>query len=638
MISPDAGLQSPNAAQAPTSTTGTTGTTPDRTEFRAPVLLRGRIPHLPGLTRAGDFLALLTPQPVAQVGPRSFSLDGAAICGERVLINSSDVAAVIPGSVVSGDATSLANWWSTNIANPSCLFMIDEHTQEALCLPDPLGGSLVFHYSAGGTEFISSDIVSLIRAANAAGSFPSKSVDYQLERLALGNGGLTPSSYDGVDRLDLFTYWELDPSGARRREYALAEEMRSPEVSYVQGLERVRRRVLESVVAISKMPSEFRVAHLTGGFDSRLVLAAMVEAGCTDRFSFFCSGPEGTTDRQIADGLAGVFNLQRTLNGGLTAAPASGVHERLLAPLFYSGGMTSTGPTGRELTSSVVAAGGGYGEVLRTFYGPRFRNLDESGFTGLDLMNSMVPHVPDRKKIYTSAAEKSIGTRLHHEWMKLSTSGVPTDFIGDAMYSQVRNRYHIGQNSVLWSRIGSRLDPLYSVDAYRLASSIPLEAREANVIGFDLMDTFAGDLKAYPFDRNRFSSVYGSMRRVPSPKSWGNGANLRKPTRFQAPFAEGDVLPAHLENLEVPEPTVTAEQRKEFVATANRIGVNYWQVSTLTAAQKALSTAMEKNGSNQFTDTLDGEYLKKLATTKLARRQEIRDVYSAFGLLAWLSS
>lgn len=632
MISPDAGLQSPIAEQDPTSTN------PDRPGFRAPVLLRGRIPDLPGLTRAGDSLALLSPQPVARVGSRTFALDGAAICGEQVLISSSDVAAAIPGSVASGDATSLANWWSTNIANPSCLFMIDEHTREALCLPDPLGGSLVFHYSAGGTEFISSDIVSLVRAANAAGSFPSKSVDYQLERLVLGNGGLTPASYDGVDRLDLFAYWEVDPTRARNREYALAEEMRSLEVSYVRGLERVRTRVLESVVAVSKMPSEFRVAHLTGGFDSRLVLAAMVEAGCTDRFSFFCSGPEGTTDRQIADGLAGAFNLQRTLNGGLTAAPTAGVHERLLAPLFYSGGMTSTGPTGRELPSSVVAAGGGYGEVLRTFYGPRFRNLDDSGFTGLDLMNSMVPHVADRKKIYTSAAEESIGTRLHQEWTKLSTGGEPTDFIGDAMYSQVRNRYHIGQNSVLWSRIGSRLDPLYSVEAYQLARSIPLEAREANVIGFDLMDTFSPGLKAYPFDRNRFSPAYASMRRVPSPKPWGDGADLPKPTRFQAPFGEGDVLPPHLESLKVSEPTVSSEQRQEFVAIANRLGVNYWQVSTLTAAQKALRTALEKNHGNQFEDALDGEYLKRLATTKLTRRQEIRDVYAAFGLLAWLSS
>lgn len=606
--------------------------------LRAPVLLSGRIPELPHLTRAGDSLGMLSVHPMSKIGTRHFILDGAAICGGRVVTRKSELATVIPDQVLTSGLGALANWWAEHVSNPSCLFVLDEATHEAVCLPDPLGGSLVFRYSAGGTDFISSDIVSLVRAAELAGCAPQKSVDFQLERLILGNGGLTPTSYAGVERLDLFEYWEASAEATQPREYDLAGRVRSEKLSYVDALNRIRAEILESVAAISTAPSDFRVAHLTGGFDSRLVLAAMVDADCTDRFNFFCSGPPGTNDRNVADGLSGIFGLQRTQSGGLSPTPTPHVHERLLAPVFHSGGMTSTGPTGRELETTVVAAGGGYGEILRTFYSSRFKDLEHRDFSGADLMKHMVPPLEGRETIHTPGARERIGNQLEAEWRKLSARGAPDDFIGDAMYSQIRNRYHIGQNSMLWSRIGSRLDPLYSVTAYQLARALPLETREANVIGFDLMDSFAGDLKSYPFDKNRFSATYASMRRLPPERPLASEPDPRKPRTFSAPHRDIDLLPERLSDLHVDEPQASPSQREEFVKVANSIGVNYWQVSTLPAAQAALRTALEAVDVSPFDDSLNVGYLRRLSQAKLSRRQEVRDVYSAFGLLAWLGN
>ncbi len=601
-------------------------------------MLRGRIPDLPLLTRAGESLALLSAHPTITLGTRHVVLDGTAICAGRVLTRNSPLADVIPAALVSSGLDALANWWAEHVVNPSCLFVLDEAANEAACLPDALGGSLVFLYSAGGTDFISSDIVSLVSAAKLAGHSPQKSVDFQLERLIVGNGGLTPASYQDVRRLDVFEFWKATASGTRVCEYDLGERVRSEEVPYVDTLKRVRTEVLESVSAIAEMPSEFRVAHLTGGFDSRLVLAAMVEADCTDRFNFFCSGPPGTTDRKVADGLSGVFGLQRSQSGGLSAAPTSHVHERLLEPVFHSGGMTSTGPTGRERETSVVAAGGGYGEVLRTFYSPRFKGLDHQTFTGGDLMNHMIPLVEGRERLHTPLVREGIGRQLDVEWRKLSARGTPDDFLGDALYSQIRNRYHIGLNSMLWSRVGSRLDPLYSVTAYQLARSLPLESRETNVLGFDLMDSLAGKLTSYPFDKNRFSSAYASMRRLPRERKLAPAPDPRQPVAFSAPHSAIDLLPESLAGLHVDEPRVTAAQREKFVTVANRIGVNYWQVSTLPAAQKALRTTLDTVDMSPYAESLNIAYLERLSRGTLARRQEIRDVYSAFGLLAWLAA
>ena len=604
--------------------------------LRAPVLVRGPVPDLPGMTRAGERLALLSPEPVATLGNRHYAMDGAAIAAGTVVLRNADIQAALPAHAANGSLRDLAEWWAPHVVNPSCLFVLDASTEEALCLPDPLGGALAFAFSGGGYDFISSDIVSLVHVAGLVGITLKKSVEFQAERLIVGNGGLTPASYDGVRRLEIFEYWAMDAATTVPKEYGLAEEMRSADVSYVEVMRRLREQVLESVAAISAIPSDYRVGHLTGGFDSRLVFAAMVEAGCTDAFNYFCSGPPGTVDRIISDNLSASFGLNRGISGGLTAAPTDKVSERLLAPLFYSGGMIPTGPTGRELPTTVVASGGGYGEVLRTFYGPRFKPLDQENFSSSDLMDLMAPKLRGRESIFTQAARDDIGSRLHREWTRLSESGEPADFIGDALYSRIRNRYHIGQGSLLWSRIGARFDPLYSVYGYQLARSLPLEARASNVIGFDLMDSFDGQLRSYPFDKNRFSETYAAMRRVPEPREVPPRPFRGEPRSFTPPFRSGEVLPRRLAGIQVNEVQATAAQRQAFVAKAKKIGVNYWQVAALSSAQKALKVALETVDFSAIDHTVNNAYMHKLSTGRVEHRQDVRAVYSAFDLIAWL--
>ncbi|MGJ9402584.1 hypothetical protein [Arthrobacter sp. KK5.5] len=602
--------------------------------LRAPVAVAGPVPSGSGAEKVADRLHLFGADSFVWREGRGYALDGVGIVGDKAITTASDAAATLPGPATT--LTSLADRWGATAKNPCCLLVADREVGRVLLLPDPLGGSLAWRLDAPPYDLVSSDIVSLVSVARTLGVAPGKSVDFQLERMVLGNGGLTPSSYDGVERLGLFGYWTVGAKGAEAREYAAGANARDSDLSYGDALAAVRKDITESVAALAGLSAEHRVAHLTGGFDSRLVLGAILETGTRHAFSFFCSGPEGTHDRAVADGLTGAFGLRRTSGAGLSPTPLTAIHEQLTAPMYYSGGLTSSGPVGGELPQRVVALGGGYGEVLRSWYSVRWPDAPRISTEPLLLLSKLTGQQPTADGLLNQAAYMGVGSRLQDEWNTLGAEGYPEDFIGDAMYSQVRNRYHIGQNAVLWSRIGARFDPLYSVAGFAAARSLPLESRSANVLGMDLMRGFEGGLAGYPFDKNRFSTAYLRQRRSPAPRQFPDPSRIGKVSAYRPPHGPVDGLPTRLAELAVEAPELTPAARQDLVGRANSLGVNFWQLSCLPGAQSALRTAASTVDLEPLASVLDLAYLRHLGAYKARTRQEVRGVYSALTLLTWL--
>ncbi|MGG5751832.1 hypothetical protein ACQ3I4_04315 [Zafaria sp. Z1313] len=567
-------------------------------------------------------------------GPRGYALDGASVLGDVAVTRPEEAAACLGGRA--STTRRIAETWGERARNPSCLVVVDRDEGLALFLPDPLGGCLVWRLAAGPFDLVSSDLVSLVEVAAVLGHAPRKSVDFQLERMVLGNGGLTPASYDGVERAEMFGYWTLSSTGVVAGRYSSVVDAVDEEKGYGEALASVRQEVIDAVTAIARLPASHRVAHLTGGFDSRLVLGAILETGTQKDFQFFCSGPEGTHDRAVADGLTARFGLQRTDSAGLSPTPLGALHGRLTAPIFHSGGLTASGPVGGERPQGVVAVGGGYGEVLRSWYSVRWPEAPADPADPLELLARLTGATPEGGGLLTAGAYEGIGRRLAGHWKAASAAGHPRDFIGDALYSQIRNRYHIGQNSVLWSRTGARFDPLYSVAGFAAARQLPLEARSANVLGFDLMRGLAGDLAGYPFDKDRINEAYLRQRRAPRPRSFPEPARIGPVSRFVAEHGPVGDLPAGLDDLAVAAPALGPDARRELVERANTLGVNYWQLTSLDGAHASLRTALERLDAERYAGSLNLEYVRHLANYKARTRQEVRGVYSALTLIAWL--
>lgn len=569
-------------------------------------------------------------------GSRRFWLDGSVILNGNCIKRTSELDKSLPQIAETWSVEEIADWWSRGARNPGALFIEDTVNSWSACLPDPLGGALAFSLSVQGKSFVSTSIVELVREAEAHGITLEKDPLFQVERLMLGNGGLTPSSYKGVRSLEPFEYFILHGNQVFTKHYNVRENLHSATLFDLFTI--LRSDVQSSVQAIADSNSQQVISHLTGGFDSRLVLSAILNLGLSDRVNIFCSGPEGSTDRVIADGLTREYGLKRVDGAGLTTAPTTNMSERLMGALFASGGLTNTGPFGREIAVPVSAMGGGYGEVLRTFFGNR-KITNSLGRLDPSLLVSSYLPIANPKGTYLSPdAIAEISSLLTSKFDYLSHLYQGTDFVGDAFYTHNRNRYHIGQTSLLWSRVGSRFDPLYSVAGFELARRSTQHVRSANLIGHDLLDSLKPDLLSWPFDYDRYSKDLLQLRKRRQTRSWPQAGDKISFAKGLTPECETDsTFLSVLRQLNATEPKLTAAQRKAKVEEANGLGVNFWQVVYKKTGQELLSSAFEQTNGTALQGTVDAAYIHKLSTSSSLNKKQLRDLYSLGGIMAWLS-
>ena len=543
------------------------------------------------------------------------SLDGVAVVERRLLRTAGELMEVWDGR----DAGDFAQWWGARARQSACAYVWHAASRRLVVLPDPIGGATVFVHEVDGVCVLSSDYGALISTLTELGLRPTKDLMYQVERTVVGSGGLWETSYTGGRRVPTFTHVVVDAAGLREVRYAAAPSLTEP-LSYFDGLSTVRSDVLASVEAIAAAPTDERVAHLTGGFDSRLVLGAILETGLQDRFDFFCSGPPESPDRAVADGLARTFGLTRAHSGGLMPVVVGSFVEQQQALLSYTAGLSNVGPTGLEPQRDIVAAGGGYGELLRSFYTHAITGQGNAPWEdGRGLLTAMLGSAPD-EGILTAHAFGLIASRLSEVLTGIHGTGVPADFVGDVFYSDVRNRYHMGATTLYWSRVGARVNPLYTVAALPAARELTGLARRANVLGYDLLESFGRSLSQYPFDTDRSSPEYRRQRRARRGIPFGDG-----PLRW-APRRPSTAAPG---------PEITPERRELVLARAKAVNLIYWQSLHLESTQSAFGHVLEQVDLSDYTEVVNLSYLQELARTTSWTRGKVRHLYAASAMLTW---
>lgn len=588
------------------------------------------------LRQDGAKMALLNGQSTNVVGDRRYTIDGAAIFDGRVISARENLDSLVPLIAGSDTLRSTGASWISRTRNPNALFVVDETNQEAVVVPDPLGGAIVYYYNVEGKYYASTDIASLNSALQADGVRTTKSYNFQVERLLIGNCGTTDSSYDEIKTLDSFEFIQIK-SGTFQIVNMRNELLESNSESYFELLRKTRQDIIENVVAVAGSRSQMKIAHITGGFDSRLVLGAITHAGVKDKFRFFCSGPEKTRDRIIADGLTEQYGLKRTTGPGLVPGPAHSITERLLGPLFHSGGILTTGPNGREIPVDVVAVGGGYGEMYRTVYADRFAEIDRNDPNAA--MRSMLPWSNKDSTYISEEAWASLSRSINAKWQSVADQYEEKDFRGDALWIHRRARFHFGQGSMAWSRVGTRIDPAYSLHGFRLAMSTPILLRSGNALGYDLMQSFDPDLVSFEFDKPRFESdEFQNLRRFNGVRSLPLGRPSSYENAPSTPHTKNRVIPNTLDPFILDDKNPTAAERAQFVEQANRLGVNFWQSASYTDAQSVLTRMLADKQIRGAAPDLNWAYVNDLLKDKPLTRGRIRDIYSVVALISWHAS
>ncbi|WP_146238833.1 hypothetical protein [Arthrobacter livingstonensis] len=550
-------------------------------------------------------------------------LDGCVILDDRALLNSLDLANAVESQRSDID---FVEYWGHSARCSGAAYILNLASGTVKILPDPLGGCSLFRFESQGVSLLSTDLKSLVDVALLLSINLEKNMLFQLERISLGVGNLSGSPYEDVRIVDQFKYVVISGTGVSEEYYDAYESFMDDGDGHADLLLRARAEILSNLKALSNITDVRKVCHITGGFDSRLVTAGLIELGQDNNFDFFCSGPDGTADRVVADGISVTFGLNRYSDSGLHAESVDSLEERFLLPMVESAGVSMTGPTGREVVADVAILGGGFGELLRSFYS-KLAPEYSLGWEPMKLAKTLFgDNVFAPNRLFGSVVAQELTGKLQERFKSLYDEGLPEDFLGDSFYSRSRNRLHIGQNAMLWSRYGHRFDPLYSVAGFTLARRLPVSARGSNVIGFDIMDSFRGGLSGYPFDRERKNAAYLNLRRPMAPKSFTSGVpNIVKLPRN--PVVRNGTR--HVRS------AADMAVRSHNIKKANSIGVNFWQINDLSVTQGSVRGILEDLDWHNLSPYLNREYIARIAREDLSSRQEIRDIYSVYSTLLW---
>jgi hypothetical protein len=120
------------------------------------------------------------------------------------------------------------------------------------------------------------------------------------------------TGFQGVRLLRQCARIELDESGDHAIRTAVhPAHWHSKLVPPEEAVDLARGDLEAELAVISGIASAPVLADLTGGKDSRMILAAMLSAGVADRYRFSTAGPPDHPDVRIADQLVGMFGLDR---------------------------------------------------------------------------------------------------------------------------------------------------------------------------------------------------------------------------------------------------------------------------------------------------------------------------------------
>ena len=207
---------------------------------------------------------------------------------------------------------------------------------------DPIGLSFTYLADGNGATAVSS-VASL--AAQAIS--PTR---HRPPLDALGVCGLAYSTYrigdrtgfDGVRTIPAGSSISVDPTAGATLVEGPLPWLANPVAATDRAgaLDLILGEVTESVTSTLTVPADSYIADLTGGKDSRLVLAAALHGGVAEHFTFHTDGPPELADVRVAASLADQLRVRH--EAGLRVPHhQTGYPERLSAFVAATGGITN---------------------------------------------------------------------------------------------------------------------------------------------------------------------------------------------------------------------------------------------------------------------------------------------------------
>lgn len=604
--------------------------------WRAPAVVRTAVDApVPGGIRLAPGLALVASDPVGwpevsgvgDITDRVLAVHGSGVVDGRFVTDSAGLQAVLDAH-----PTWTSDELGSSIRGVMTAYVWRPGDAAVDVLPDPWGG-LVHRYADNGVEVVSSDLGRVVEVLTSLGLRPRKSLPFAAEVASLGSGGYEPSSYEGIDVLDVFQYLRITADRVEVHRYGVGDEVLTPFASYAEGLDAISAEIEGNLRAVAAAAGgdDRVVAHLTGGIDTRLVLAATRALGLTDGFRYLCMGPHSSSDHRIAVRLAVEFDLLMTddQGTGIERSPET-FGDQLLWPMRHSWGLTPGGPTAHRTGTDTILLAGGFGGYLKGNYS-RASGADDVG-PGRDDSAAVAQAVfgvkafssePGAALVAPDVMEHRID-RFHALRLAAADLGLSPSAALDWLFIRVRNRYFVAETTRLWNSYVHRFDPLYSVSGARLALSLPTDERAANRVPFDLMRRWTPRLLGLPFDRPRVTPAYEALSR---------GVRMRE-------FARPDKEPRHDGRRPPYLPPATGVTpvppvSPELVERARAMDAPLRLLRDLDEARDLVRSCLDQLPAHQRWEVLNKSTVHGLLNYTLTHRGPIRQVHSLAAALVW---
>ena len=289
----------------------------------------------------------------------------------------------------------------------------------------------------------------------------------------------------------------------------------------------VQQDVAESLRAALSSPAPRHVIRLTGGKDSRLLLAVAVRAGLADAFVYQTVGPPDLADVRIAASLCEDLELRHeTAFLGLGSSEPFAVRFRrfVSSTACMVSGWDLNAPTG----SPDLALTGLFGETLR-----RYVRLQKAQLTDRTLQRAF----PRRAYGRLGLLRDGLGDDLHRQMLDiLATEPHPAADPRDrvhALFAGGRMRFtRFGPREELAG--DQRAQPLYSRTTLRSAMAMDPADRTAELLFAEVMRQAAAVLVEHPFTDGGWDE-----RAQAYLEGTGGGLRIRSDRQAAAPSTGG---------------------------------------------------------------------------------------------------
>ena len=285
----------------------------------------------------------------------------------------------------------------------------------------------------------------------------------------------------------------------------------------------VRDEIADSLRASLDLPADRHVLRLTGGKDSRLLLAVAQWAGLAKDFHHETIGPPTLPDVQIASELAEICELRhevRFIGLGSKQPYADRVDDFLATTAAMLNIWDLSAP---NVPENEVAVVGLFGEALRSFH---------QGHVQITSRDDLVRHL-DRQFGRLGLLQPDVAGRFRRLTIDEVLAGVPDPADPPATL----HAFHV-RNRVRLSRMGPqeelpnqrRIFPLYSVVALRVAFLLGHQARESELLHYEITRRCSDELARHRFDRGGWDPVHLDEQ----PPTRADPAPARRPTASAA--------------------------------------------------------------------------------------------------------